>query len=468
MTALLLLPPPNAASNPSSPGGGGGREIWLDGLRGFAAAIVAWFHFTNYGLKMPYRSFWDEPADQNRHLVQLAPFRIVSAGQAMVDIFFVISGYSVSVGLIRLRNRGGGPAAGGGSGGGGGADFYRKVTSAVFRRLFRLLFPVLVISVISHTLYYLGFYAWLFTEDQGFPGCVPYSNPWPHIRWFLSGMSGFLNLDSNQNATLNDHLWTIPVEARGSLYVYTAIVGLASVRADLRPLLTGLLGLRFLWFGAPEFSAFFAGLTLAELDASSAEPVMRLPLPLPETMEKTVAQAEAKIREFSNPIKWGLFVAGVYLLCLPVQDPFPADWFFQTHLNLPYWTEWEIRMRSWQTIGAVLFIGTVRKTPVLKRPFETPFAQFLGHISFSLYLLHQTVYRIALNRVLDVVSLIFTGQGFWYAEKPENNAGHVFFLAWVVATLSIGSFLAVASRYMARTVDQRSVTLALRIEKLCS
>lgn len=35
-----------------------GREIWLDGLRGTAALIVAFFHLTTGSLAMPYRSFW--------------------------------------------------------------------------------------------------------------------------------------------------------------------------------------------------------------------------------------------------------------------------------------------------------------------------------------------------------------------------------------------------------------------------
>ncbi|KAI0021844.1 acyltransferase 3 [Xylariomycetidae sp. FL0641] len=436
---VALLPRPNGHA--PSPG----REIWLDGLRGFAAAIVAWFHLTNYGLKMPYRSFWDEPAEQNRHWIQLAPFRIVFAGQAMVDIFFVVSGYSVSVGLIRLRNRDGGP------------EFYRKLTSAVFRRLFRLFFPVLVITILSHTLYYLGFYAWLFTEEQGFPGCVPYSRPWPHLKWFLRSMFNILNLQSNQNASLNDHLWTIPVEMRGSLFVYLAILAFASVRPALRPVSTAFLGLRFLWNGSPEFAAFFAGLTLAELDNAPEPLEWPLPLSLP-----------SKLRNFQTPAKWALFAVAVYLLCLPVQDPFPADWFFQTHINPPFWTGWETRLRSWQTIGAALFISTARKTPILKRPFETEFAQFLGYISFSLYLLHQTVYRIALNRILDWVSMLFLGQGYWAAEKEENHAGHVVFFAWTVAVVLIGGFLAVASKYMAKAVDQRSVALAHRVEKICS
>src|SRR4051812_28203333 len=111
------------------------REIWLDGLRGVAALIVAWFHLTTGSLATPYRSFWDSPASENRHFIQIAPFRVIFAGQAMVDVFFVVSGYSISTGLIKLRNEGSIP------------DFYRKLTSSVVRRMFRLCFPVATVML---------------------------------------------------------------------------------------------------------------------------------------------------------------------------------------------------------------------------------------------------------------------------------------------------------------------------------
>lgn len=70
-----------------------GRETWLDGLRGIAAAIVTWFHFTVGEMNTPYRSFWAEPVDENRRLIQFPPFRLIFAGQAMVRLLFVVSGY---------------------------------------------------------------------------------------------------------------------------------------------------------------------------------------------------------------------------------------------------------------------------------------------------------------------------------------------------------------------------------------
>ena len=70
--------------------------------------------------------------------------------------------------------------------------------------------------------------------------------------------------------------------------------------------------------------------------------------------------------------------------------------------------------------------------------------------------------------VLDAVAWVFLGQGFWYAEKEENHQFFVFCLGWFVATVVLGALLAVLSRYMAKTVDQRAVTIAHAIEKMVS
>ncbi|KAF2758839.1 hypothetical protein EJ05DRAFT_475098 [Pseudovirgaria hyperparasitica] len=425
---------------------------------------------------MPYRSYWADPPEDNRHFIQLPPFRIVFAGQAMVDIFFVVSGYSVSIALIRARNRDGVVAG----------DFYRRLTSAVFRRFFRLFIPVLVLVTLSHLLYFLNLYTWIFSAEWGFPGCIPFTSPWSHLKWYLSTIASFAYLQTNQNLTLNDHLWTIPVEMCGSLRVYLAVLGFAAVRPRLRPWLVALVGLRLLWLGNPEYTAFIAGLTYAELDDGNTSRTMshgELPRVTraaeeeeeermirhtpPKTTTTTTTLRLRPLRRAITPAKWAMFAISIYLLCLPVENPFPADWAFQRHIRPPYWKDWEIAMRSWQTIGAVLFIGSVRQLPVLKRPFETRLAQTLGSVSFSLYLLHQTVYRTLLNRMLDWWSWVFLGDGYW--EVGPELRGYVVGLVcvWILSVAGLMAVLAVGTRYMTRAVDQRSVVLAHRIEEWC-
>lgn len=170
------------------------REIWLDGLRGVAALIVAWFHMTSGKLSIPYRSFWDSPATENRHLIQLLPFRLFFAGPGMVDIFFVVSGYSVSTGLIKLRNEHGSTSL---------AGFYQKLSSSVVRRMFRLCFPVLAMGVVSHVLFYAGLYTLPFPKDTGCPSAVPWGNPVPHVACLVRSFVEVVNVEGYQNLTLN-------------------------------------------------------------------------------------------------------------------------------------------------------------------------------------------------------------------------------------------------------------------------
>ena len=172
------------------------RETWLDGLRGVAALIVVWFHTTSGKLSTPYRSFWDLPATENRHLIQTLPFRLFFAGPGMVDIFFVVSGYSVSTGLIKLRNDHSSSTS--------LVGFYKKLSSSVVRRMFRLYFPVLIMSVASHVLFYAGLYTIHFAKEAGCPGAEPWGNPVPHVQCLVRSFVGVVNAEGYQSLTLND------------------------------------------------------------------------------------------------------------------------------------------------------------------------------------------------------------------------------------------------------------------------
>ena len=439
-----------------------GRELWLDGLRGVAALIVAWFHCTTGAIPIPYRSFWDAPASENRHLIQIAPFRVIFAGQAMVDIFFIVSGYSISTGLIRLRNEG------------SLADFYRKLTSSVVRRMFRLCFPVFVLILISHTLYYIGAYMLKFSDGMGCPGAEPWGSPVPHVQCMARSMFSIVNLQSDQELTLNNHLWTIPVEVKGSFQVYLTLLGLSTVSETARFLVIGLLAARSWWNGSPEFLAFFTGLLFAEIDGSPSYQNYNVGLPhsLTEWKSSKINVSHQTMSRLARFARYYLFALGVYLICLPAPrwkegatDPtFQADWFFLSVFPpLPWW-DWSTNMRTWHTFGAIVVVSCMRAVPRLRVPFETRVAQFLGYISFSLYLLHQTVFRIMLERCLIWTSILVSGTSYWDASFQGRT--WVLFVAWALSAGLMGTVLMLSSRYMARTVDQKSVSIGFYMEKL--
>ncbi|KAB8304613.1 hypothetical protein EYC80_003989 [Monilinia laxa] len=427
-----------------------GRQTWLDGLRGIAAAIVAWFHFTSGEMEIPFRSFWDEPAEQNRRLIQLAPFRIAFAGQAMVSLFFVVSGYSISLAIIRYRD----------------IDenlvFYRKLTSSVFRRGFRLYLPLLTLYLISHVAFYIGLYDWEFGESEGCPAAKPWSNPFPHLDCLAMSFMTNLNLAGPYSTSgLNMHLWTVQSEFQGSLALYLTILGLASTKPRVRLGVVCFLSLIFLWFGQASFICFFAGLSLAEFDTIRKD--------LPNVSFNIASGTGRSVMRliFRKIVTLALFAFGIYLLCLPSDERFPADFSFQTWMKLPFWVDEHIRIICWYAIGAVLVVATLRNHPTLRIPLESRLAQYLGKISFSLYLIHLTIFRTLRDHILDGFCEIFWKKDFDDTRK-DDDAFTVIFLAWSCAIIVILPLLIILSHYMTIFVDQRAIAIAHQLEKLAA
>ncbi|KAJ5157777.1 uncharacterized protein N7482_008877 [Penicillium canariense] len=97
------------------------RTKWLEGLRGIAAAIVAADPFFMSDVWHPFVSFWTDPPEGNRRLVQLPPIWILFSAQGMVTLFMVISG----------------------------PQFLARASFAIVRRLLRIYLPVLVTASLA-------------------------------------------------------------------------------------------------------------------------------------------------------------------------------------------------------------------------------------------------------------------------------------------------------------------------------
>ncbi|CAI7626537.1 unnamed protein product [Penicillium glandicola] len=424
-----------------------GREYWLDGLRGIAAAIVVWFHFTVGEMGSPFRSFWTNPEEENRHWFQLPPFRIFFAGQSMVLVFFVISGYAVSVSIIRLRED-------------APTQFYRKLTSSALRRGFRLYIPVLAICLLSHLALYTGIIDWNpGNPEEGCPGAEPWSAPGPHLSCLIMTFLSTLDLTGTLYvAGYNFHLWTICFEFRYSQAIYLVILGLAWVKPRVRLGAIACLGVVYMWFGSPIISSFLAGLMFAELDVAK-EKSLCPPAGVGKRHRTGLAATCLSL------LPGLLFAMGIFLICLPQDPSFPPDFRFQSQLALPFYVDPQIRIRAWHAIGAILVVGTLRHLPFLRAPLKSKVAQFLGTISFSIYLLHPLFIMILRNRILEGVCHVLGGKDFWQTRHDES-AWHILLLAWAFAGFIVGPLLVFASGYMARSIDRRSVLWSYQVEKI--
>jgi hypothetical protein len=219
--------------------------------------------------------------------------------------------------------------------------------------------------------------------------------------------------------------------------------------------------------------AFFAGVLLAELDASESLKEQETQAHLfPSYLDhRDLTSYKTRLGRLSTLVKYLVFVAGIYLLCLPnpilsqgtTDAKFPADWFFlDLFPPLPWWGT-ETTWRTWHTFGAILVVGSMRILPRFRAPFESRAAQFLGRISFSLYLCHQAVLRIILNPGLHWTTLFVTAVS--HDDADSHGKWGVVFLGWILAIPLIGGILVLISVRMANAVDQKSIALGFSIER---
>ena len=232
--------------------------------------------------------------------------------------------------------------------------------------------------------------------------------------------------------------------------------------------------MRSLWNGTPEFMAFFAGVFFAELNAYELlrKHEIKAHVSPSDRGHQEPGVYKTRPARLSTLLSYMVFVVGGYLLSLPIRIQsdgsidanFPPDWFFLKWFPPLSWWDTEATMRTWHTFGAILVVGSMRVLPRLRAPFETRVAQFLGRISFSLYLCHQTVLRIMLHWCLYWTSFCLTGTNYFDAH-PEGKWGIVF-AAWILTIPLIGGVLLSTSLYMTKVVDERSIAIGHYMERL--
>ncbi|RAH70406.1 acyltransferase family protein [Aspergillus aculeatinus CBS 121060] len=438
------------------------RIQWLDGLRGIAAAIVAFDHYFMSDVWHPFVSFWAEPPEANRHLVQLPPIRILFSAHSMVTLFMVISGFAISVSLLKARHS---------------PQFLPRVTSAIVRRLFRIYLPVVVLATLSQILFFFDLYHWTF--DEGFlDGLQPWTSPWDHIKWLCGYMADSINVIAFEyRGGLNGQLWTMPLEFRGSNVVYLLTVGLSAWRPKLRlwalPLLAGF----FLWAGNWDIFGFIWGLWLAEraINTTSVASAMadddlddeeKLSRPSCSTAQCRFRSSLRKLFTLSRMITFLTFVVGYYLLCLGSDGQLPRGYQFLAALQPAKWKDrWEIYHWCWKSVGAACLVYAIAQSPWLQRPLNTRPVQYLGKISFSLYLLHETIYQLWRNPLRDFVYLLASGNPYLTSAEALRDDPFAFHVAWWGSGIILGAVVVLASHYYTIYVDNKCVTLAKRLER---
>ncbi|PYH89276.1 acyltransferase [Aspergillus ellipticus CBS 707.79] len=375
----LLWPSFLTRTDSSQPQQKARRTAYLDGLRGFAALLVYWGHHELWahdgiGAERIFENAYGY--DKQHYMVAFPGVRtFFSGGHFAVSVFFVLSGYVLSakpLALIQSR------------------EFLQlgdNLASALFRRWLRLHLPVIATTLIYMTFLHL-FRVKTVLELKGSYG----DELW---NWYteFKNFSFIFRGGGEPWFTYNFHSWSIPVEFRGSIIVYTSLLAFSRCRHSKRLLCEIGLIIYFLyivdgWFGA----LFMSGMFLCDLDLLAARD--RLP------------DIFIMLEPFQEVIFSALFAISIYLGGVPsrswdlqvLRDS--PGWYYLSYLKPQAVFDFKWFYLFW---AATFLVSAIGRSPWLKRFFETRLNQYLGRVSFAFYLVHGPVLWVLGDRLYAAV-----------------------------------------------------------------
>jgi peptidoglycan/LPS O-acetylase OafA/YrhL len=356
----------------------GGRLKELDALRGLAACTVVFCHFYNL-----------HEAGKQPFLIQLlfrGLFRFLVAGHESVLLFFVLSGFVLTLPFLRPRK-----------------PYY---------------FPFLVKRVCRIYLPYLGAVVFAVFGDLLFHNKIPSLSPWfqaiwsQPVTWSLvlkhAGLIG--NFDQMQ---LNGAFWSLVIEMRVSIIFPLLMLLLRGIRTQKAVLITGvavvLLGLLPLesdnLIPSPYGSTLHYAMVfiVGSLLARSSNVWSRMYRDRSRFFRATLAVCALGAWSFTGLIAGHPSLVGLYDMIL--------------------------------TVAAACVIITALNESLVRVVLLHRVSQYLGEISYSVYLLHVTVLlslvhalygRLPLYALLPiylVLTLVLSSIFHAFVEAPSTRLG---------------------------------------------
>jgi peptidoglycan/LPS O-acetylase OafA/YrhL len=419
---------------------------WLVGLRGVASFFV-WIHH--------FILVWFPALDSGYHsgpnstsFFQLPFLRIVYSGQGMITIFFIISGYLLShKALKQIRRK-------------EFALFLDILCSATFGRALRLFLPVIAATFLTMLVHRWGWY----TSAPTMPKMQ--ASFWEQLKdwwWnFILLSNPTQGIDGNDiNADpYGFQLWIIPREFRGSLLIYITLLGFAKCRQAVRLVLASSLTWFLFWIAQWDLGLFLAGMIIADVQLMTEDPGWGTAL-----FSLSGFFPQWALRHKTSLVR-GLTIfatlLAIHFLTFPDEGASSSPGYgYMIAITPDQYGGTNLTQRFWLCIGSVLIvlaicfspaIGPTDPTPMLQKPFIIPFSQYLGDISYALYVTHPLILWTLGMKLLN----------FW---KDKTATEYVF---GFIEAIFINSFLCfwLADLFW-RGVDAKSVRFAKWAAEAC-
>ena len=184
------------------------RVDFLDGIRGWASVLVLFAHLIGGVLafstpELDIRLFADQKGSSFWGVIYGVLLRLLTDGHLAVLIFFVLSGYALSVSHFNLQKN--------------------TLALAAASRYFRLMIPIFFTSLIAYGLLKVGLFFNLEAAATS-PALSDWLGSFYKFDASIQNVVSFSLYDVffkyQEEATYNSSLWTMPVELIGSFLVF--------------------------------------------------------------------------------------------------------------------------------------------------------------------------------------------------------------------------------------------------------
>lgn len=471
-------------------------------MRGLAALFVFFCHYfyTCFVIAQSYGY-----GESNYHILKLPIIRLFYQGPPMVAVFFVISGYALSLKplkLIRSRNFEG---------------LCKTISGLIFRRGFRLFLPPAISTLMIVFLLRVGAYEWTreFAYDDKYMRNIQEihyerlnSTSEQLVNWGKE-MFRFVHIwdwDAYGGSTAIDvHLWTIPVEFRSSMMVFLTLLGTARLKATWRFGWVAVVAAFCFRSGRWEVLLFYSGMVMAEVDLMNRAHDQRqqpgqqedrvrerqrdgvknenMVLPRSSSSSSSTSSSPSsshcdhgKEKATMPPINkvdpkatsaglrkifWALLsILALYLMSQPDQGGASTPgWGFLTSIIPTWWSPpLQDTYRYYQSIGAVLIVLSLSRSSSWQRFFNSAIIQYLGKISYAMYLMHGPVLHTLGYAIERFVWMNITG--------VETDTAYVG--GFVLASVVVIPVMIWVSDVFWRGVDEPVVRFGKWLERVCS
>lgn len=453
---------------------------YLNGLRGITSIKVFTFHYT-----FAYSDFGFQPwgtNDRHRYLLELPIIRYFYSGFT-AHVFFGIAGYLTSLRLFQLLDKHDQASQ---------SKVLQNVSGALFRRAFRLYLPVLIITLLTAHYIYFGLYEenrpYIMDHDKLFPGewnepkppqCATYGEQlyyWAREMFDLTNIftPGSVYPDHDQ------HLWSILAEMKGSLFLYLILITTAQCQKHIRLAVMCIMTVMFFLWNHWEIWVYILGAIVAQVDLLLTEREQdkkitlspeRLPPSPPRSPSPEYRRPEPTWSRYLSPLpkrthpylRFFGFLVAFYLLSYPIDGAKDyAPGYMTLNKLIPEWMD--RKDKFYPNIGTALLLFLLARsdptTSIWRRILNSDLAQYLGKISFALYLTH--------GPILHAVGYMIPHHIWWGMGTQGYETGN---LTWTIVILigwAVSLMLSLwAADVWTREVENRCVKAVKKLEELC-